>query len=64
MINHAGRVGFGASERAYSVESKFTKHFIEFVFMEMNQLFGRNSNVILSQQTCGQRWLQEAYAER
>jgi len=34
---------------------QFTRHFIEFVFVEMNQLFGSNLNVILSRQTCGQR---------
>jgi len=34
---------------------QFTMHFIEFVFVETNQLFGSNSNVILTQQTCGLR---------
>jgi len=29
--------------------------FIEFVFVETNQLFGSNPNVILTLQTCGQR---------
>jgi len=31
------------------------KHFIEFVFVETNQLFGCTPNVILTRQTCGQR---------
>jgi len=34
---------------------QFTEPFIEFVFVEKDQLFGSNSNVILTQQTCGQR---------
>jgi len=34
------------------IQSK--KHFIEFVFVEPNQLFGRNLNVILTRQTCGE----------
>jgi len=34
---------------------QFTKHFIEFVFVETNQIVSRNSNVILTRQTCGQR---------
>jgi len=29
------------------------KHFIEFVFVETNEVFRSNSNVILTQQTCG-----------
>jgi len=33
---------------------QFTEHFIDF-FVETNQLFGSNSNVILTRQTCGQR---------
>jgi len=32
---------------------QFTKHFIEFLLVEMNQLFGSDSNVILTRQTCG-----------
>jgi len=34
---------------------QFTKHFIEFVVGETNQLFGGNSNVNLTRQICGQR---------
>ena len=34
---------------------KFTRHFIEFVFVETKQIVSSNSNVILTQQTCGQR---------
>ena len=34
---------------------QFTKHFIEFVFVETNEVIRSNSNVILTQQTCGQR---------
>jgi len=33
----------------------FTKYFIEFVFVQTNQFFGRNPNVILTQQICNQR---------
>jgi len=38
-----------------STEIQFIKHFIESVLVETNQLFGRNSHVILMQQTCGHR---------
>jgi len=49
---------------------QFTKHFIEFVLVETNQLFGSNSNVILTRQTCvhrssrvagSKRWAQAFY---
>jgi len=33
----------------------FTRHFIEFVFVETKQFVGCNVNVILTRQTCGQR---------
>jgi len=44
----------------------FTKHFIKFVLVETNQLFGSSSNVILTGQTCGHRSsdLGKANAER
>ena len=35
--------------------SPFTRHFIEFVVVETNQIVSSNSNVILMRQTCGQR---------
>jgi len=31
------------------------KHFIEFIFVETNEVVRSNSNVILTRQTCGQR---------
>jgi Tfp pilus assembly PilM family ATPase len=34
---------------------QFTKHFIEFVFVETNEVVCSNSTMILTQQTCGQR---------
>ena len=34
---------------------QLTKHCIEFVFVETKELFSRDSNVILTRQTCGQR---------
>jgi len=34
---------------------QFTKHFIEFVLVETNQLFGSDSKVILTRQTCSHR---------
>ena len=34
---------------------QITKHFINFVFVETNQLFNSHPNVILMRQTCGQR---------
>ena len=34
---------------------KCTKHFIEFVFVETNEVVRSNSNVILTRQTCGHR---------
>ena len=36
-------------------EIQFTKHFIEFAFVETNEVVRSNSKVILSRQTCGQR---------
>jgi len=40
--------------RAFS-RIQFIKYFIEIVLVKTNQLFGSNPNVILTQQTCGQR---------
>jgi len=34
---------------------QFTKHSIEFVFVETNEVVRSNSNVILTRQTCGHR---------
>jgi hypothetical protein len=34
---------------------QFTKYFIEFIFVETNQLFSSDSDVILTRQTCGHR---------
>jgi len=34
---------------------QFTQNFIEFILVETNQLFGSNTNVILTRQTCGLR---------
>ena len=34
---------------------QFTKHLIEFIFVETNQSVCSNSNVTLTRQTCGQR---------
>jgi len=42
----------------------FTKHFIEFVFMETNQLVGSNPNVIYMRDTCGQRSSRAAESKR
>jgi len=33
---------------------QFTRHFIEFVVVEMKEVVGSNVNVILARQTCGQ----------
>jgi len=38
--------------------------FIEFVFVETDQLFGSKSNVILTRQTCGHRWSRVAGSKR
>jgi len=35
---------------------RFARHFIEFVFVETKQCASSNANVILTRQTCGQRW--------
>ena len=51
-------------DRVYSVETKFTKHSIEFELVETNQLFGSNANVMLTQQTCGQRSGMAAVSKR
>jgi len=44
------------------IQSK--KHFIEFVFVEPNQLFGSNVNMILTRQTCGQSSSMSAGSKR
>jgi len=44
------------------IQSK--KHFIGFVFVEPNQLFGSNVNVILTRQTCGQSSSMSAGSKR
>jgi len=44
--------------------NQFTKHSIEFELVETNQLFGSNANVMLTQQTCGQRSGMAAVSKR
>ena len=46
---------FSNVETQILIGIQFTRHFIEFVFVEMRQSVGSNSNVILTRQTCGQR---------
>jgi len=43
---------------------QFTKHFIEFVFVETNKVVRSNTNVILTRQTCGQRSSRVAGSKR
>ena len=43
---------------------QFTKHFIEFVFVETNEVVRSNSNVILTRQNCGQRSSRVAASKR
>ena len=43
---------------------QFTKHFIEFVFVETNKAVRSNSNVILTRQTCSQRSCRVAGSKR
>jgi len=43
---------------------QFTKHFIEFVFVETNEVVCSNSNVILMRQTCGHRSSRVAGSKR
>jgi len=42
----------------------FTRHFIELICLETNQLFGSHSNVILTRQTCDQRSSMAAGSKR
>jgi len=42
----------------------FTKHFIEFVFVETNEVVRSNSNVILTRQTCSHRLSRVAGSKR
>jgi len=49
------RVGFGSKRTCEFRGIQCTKHFIEFVVEERNPLSSSDSNVILTQQTCGQR---------
>jgi len=48
-----GWVRFETNVRIHG--EQYTKYFIEFIFVETNQLFSSNLNVILTRQTCGQR---------
>jgi len=43
---------------------QFTKHFIEFVFVETNEVVRSDSNVILTRKTCGQRSSRVAGSKR
>ena len=43
---------------------QFTRHFIEFVVVEMKRFVGSNVNVILSRQTCRQRLSMSAGSKR
>ena len=43
---------------------QFTRHFIEFVFVETQQFVGSNVYVILTRQTCGQRSSMSAGSKR
>jgi len=49
--------GYILNEHGFSVDiqSKFTRHFIEFVAVETKRFVSSNVNVILTWQTCGQR---------
>jgi len=48
-----GWVRFETNVRIHG--EQYTKYFIKFIFVETNQLFSSNLNVILTRQTCGQR---------
>jgi len=48
----------------FRVEFQFTKRLIIFVCVETNQMVGSNPNVILTQQTCGQRSNRAAESKR
>ena len=52
---YEGRVGFCSKRTCTFSGIQFTRHFIEFVVLETNQMVGSNSNVILTRHTCGQR---------
>ena len=49
------RVGFGSNQTCVFSKIQFPRPFMEFVFVETKQIVSSNSNVILTQQTCGQR---------
>ena len=54
-------LNFCSKRTCVSSGIQFTRHFIEFVVVEMKQIVSSNSNVILTRQTNGQRsgiWLQ------
>ena len=43
---------------------KFTRHFIEFFVVETTRFVGGTVDVILTRQTCGQRWCRAAESKR
>jgi len=52
---YEGRVGFCSKRTCTFSGIQFTRHFIEFVVLETNQMVGSNSNVIFTRHTCGHR---------
>jgi len=55
-MNFSFRQGWGLFKQTCEFSGfQFTKHFIEFVFVESNEVVRSNSNVILMRQTCGHR---------
>ena len=69
LKNMQGRAGYRSNVREFR-GIQCTKYFIELVFVEPNQFFGRNRQVICVRETCVQRsseaagTLQEANTER
>jgi len=65
MIHRGGRWVVFKRPREFSHGGiQFTKRFIEFVFVETNEMVCSNSNVILTRQTCGHRSSRVAGSKR
>jgi len=62
---HTLKQGWGLFKRTCEFSGiQFTKHFIEFVYVETNEVVRRNSHVNLTRQTCGQRSSRVAGSKR
>ena len=65
MAKRQLKAGLGCVQTNVRIQwNPLTKHFIDFIFVETNEVVRRNSNVIVTPQACGQRSSRVAGSER